>query len=114
MKRNIAYLTVALCLAAAPIVFTSGCAVTSGRETAKSYAKDKEITAKIKAKMYKDEVVKGTQVDVKSFNGEVQLSGFVDSQAARDRAEQIAASTDGVVAVHNNLLLPTGRENPNR
>ena len=113
MKRNIAYLTVALCLAAAPVVFTTGCAVTQGRETAKSYATDKEIAAKIKAKMYKDEIVKGTQVKVESLNGEVQLSGFVDTQEARDRAEQIAASTEGVVAVHNNLLLPTGRTNPN-
>jgi osmotically-inducible protein OsmY len=48
-------------------------------------------------------------VEVHSLNGVVQLSGFVDSAAAKDRAGQIASSTKGVVQVYNNLLLPTGR-----
>jgi osmotically-inducible protein OsmY len=94
---------------AVPIVFTTGCAVSQGRESAGAYAKDKEIISSIKAKMYKDPLVKGTQVEVQSLNGEVQLSGFVDTQEARDRAFQIASSTKGVTAVHNNILLPTGR-----
>jgi hyperosmotically inducible protein len=59
--------------------------------------------------MYSDSEVKGTEVKVQSLNGVVQLSGFVDSPAAKDRAGQIAASTPGVVRVYNNLLLPTGR-----
>ena len=109
MKRTIAYILISASVALAPLAFTTGCAVTQGRESAKSYAKDKEIVAKIKAAMYADPVVKGTQVDVKSLNGVVQLSGFVDTQQARDRAEQIAASTRGVVQVYNNILLPTGR-----
>ena len=65
---------------------TSGCAVTQGRETAKAYAKDKEIAARIKAALYSDPDVKGTQVEVQALNGTVQLSGFVDSQTAKDRA----------------------------
>jgi osmotically-inducible protein OsmY len=97
-------------LATVPIIFNTGCAVTSGRESASSYAKDKEIIAKIKTGMYSDPVVKGTQVEVQSLNGEVQLSGFVDTQDAKERAGQIAANTKGVVNVHNNLLLPTGRQ----
>jgi osmotically-inducible protein OsmY len=96
-------------LVAVPVVFNTGCAVTQHRESASSYAKDKEIVAKIKGKMYKDPMVKGTQVEVQCLNGEVQLSGFVDSQDAKQRAEEIAQSTAGVVNVHNNLLLPTGR-----
>ena len=51
----------------------------------------------------------GYQVEVKSLNGVVQLSGFVDTPEARDRAAQIASSTKGVVQVYNNILLPTGR-----
>ena len=109
MKRKIAYLTLTAALALTPLVFTTGCAVTQGRETAGSYAKDKEIQAKIKASLYKDPVVKGTQVEVNSLNGVVQLSGFVDSAEAKDRAGQIASSTAGVTQVFNNLLLPTGR-----
>lgn len=108
MKKKIAYLLIASTLAI-PAVFTSGCAVAHHQETAGNYAKDKEITARIKTAMYADPTVKGTQVKVTSLNGVVQLSGFVDTQEARDRAGQIATSTPGVVKVFNNLLLPTGR-----
>ena len=109
MKRKITCLMLASSLIAIPIVVTTGCAVTQGRESAGNYAKDKEIVASIKAKMYKDPVVKGTQVEVQCLNGEVQLSGFVDTPEGKDRAFQIASSTKGVTAVHNNILLPTGR-----
>jgi osmotically-inducible protein OsmY len=109
MKRKIAYLTLAAGLALTPLAFTTGCAVTQHRETAGAYAKDKEIQAKIKTKLYEDKIVKGTQVEVNSLNGVVQLSGFVDSAEAKDRAGEIASSTKGVVQVYNNLLLPTGR-----
>ena len=109
MKRNIAQVILMTGLAVSPLVFSAGCAVTQGRETAGSYAHDKEIEAKIKAQLYKDPVVKGTQVQVKALNGVVQLSGFVDTPEAKDRATQIAQSTRGVVQVYNNLLLPTGR-----
>ena len=109
MKKTIACLTITTALALAPLVFTTGCAVTQGKETAGAYAKDKEIAAKIKTAMYSDHLVKGTQVNVESLNGVVQLSGFVDSQEAKDRAGEIASSTKGVIQVHNNLLLPTGK-----
>ena len=109
MKRKLAYVLLAASFSLAPLAFTTGCAVTQGRETAKSYAKDKEIAARIKTALYGDPTVKGTQVEVQALNGEVQLSGFVDSQAAKDRAGEIASSTKGVVTVHNNLLVPTGR-----
>ncbi len=108
MKKQLAYLVVAASLAL-PMAITTGCAVARHQETASAYAKDKEITARIKTAMYGDPTVKGTEVKVNSLNGVVQLSGFVDSQAAKDRAGQIAASTPGVVKVYNNLLLPTGR-----
>src|SRR5215467_13440564 len=108
MKKTIAYLTITTALAIAPLTFT-GCAVTQGRESAGAYTHDKEIAAKIKTQMYKDPIVKGTQVDVNVLNGVCQLSGFVDSQQAKDRAGEIAQNTKGVTQVYNNLILPTGR-----
>src|SRR5438093_13034879 len=69
MKRKIAYVALLTGLAVAPLAFTTGCAVAQHRETAGSYAKDKEIEARIKASMYRDPLVKGTQVEVKSLNG---------------------------------------------
>src|SRR2546430_360950 len=109
MKKEIVYLIVATSLAAIPLTLGTGCAVAHHQETAGDYAKDKEIATRIKTKMYTDHLVKGTEVKVTSLNGVVQLSGFVDSQEAKDRAGQIASSTPGVRQVYNNLLLPTGR-----
>ncbi|HLH54058.1 MAG TPA: BON domain-containing protein [Verrucomicrobiae bacterium] len=109
MKKQIAYLMVLSAVAIAPVAFTTGCAVTSHRETAGQYAKDKEIAARIKTRLYGDPATKATEIEVQSLRGVVQLSGFVDNQTARNRAGEIAASTPGVVEVYNNLLLPTGR-----
>lgn len=108
MKKQLGYLLVVAALAAGPVFLTTGCAVTRGKETAGAYAKDKEIAARIKTSMYADPMVKGTDIKVTSLNGVVQLSGFVDNQAEKDRAGQIAAQTPGVVRVYNNLILPTG------
>jgi hyperosmotically inducible protein len=109
MKKQITYLLLAVSIVAVPLTFTTGCAVTRGSETAGQYAKDKEIAARIKTALYGDPVTKGTEIEVQSLRGQVQLSGFVDSAASKERAGQIAASTPGVVTVYNNLLLPTGR-----
>ena len=109
MKKQIAYLLLATSLAVAPAILTTGCAVTRGKESAGQYAKDKEIATRVKTSLYMDPTTKGTEIKVQALQGVVQLSGFVDSQAAKDRAGQIAASTPGVVQVYNNLLLPTGR-----
>ncbi len=110
MKKQIVYLMLTGALVAAPVVLTTGCAVTRGKETAGAYAKDKEINARIKTAMYADKQVKGTEVNVNTLNGVVQLSGFVNTQAEKDRAGEIASRVPGVVKVYNNILLPTGSE----
>jgi len=109
MRKQVMYCALAAALAALPLAFVTGCAQTQGRESAGAYTRDKEIQTKIKNALYSDPVVKGTQVQVQSLNGEVQLSGFVDNELARDRAVQIASRTPGVVRVYNNLIMPTGR-----
>ena len=108
MKKQISCVLAAATLVSLPLAFTTGCAVTRHQETASAYAKDKEIAARIKTKLYADPDVKGTQVKVQALNGRVELSGFVDSETAKDRAGQLAWSVPGVVEVNNNLLLPTG------
>lgn len=109
MKKQIVNILVLASLVAGPATFISGCAVTRHQETAGQYTRDSEITDRIKIDLYKDKLVKGTQVNVTTMNGVVQLSGFVDSQQAKDRAGEIARSQKGVVDVHNDLVLPTGR-----
>ncbi len=110
MVRKVSYIMLLASLAAMPVVFTTGCAVTHGRESVGEYASDKTIKARIKTAMYADPAVKGTQVEVQSLQGNVLLSGFVDTQAEKDRAGQIAQSTRGVKSVRNDLVVATGRD----
>jgi len=107
MKKQIGYTLLAASLTLVPLTFTTGCAVTSGREGPKAYAQDKEAAARIKTALYADPVVKGTEVGVTVLNGQVQLSGFVDTPEAKKRAEEIAASTPGVAKVYNDLIVGT-------
>src|SRR3954451_19151867 len=109
MNRKITFLMLFVSLAAVPFTFTTGCAVTQSRETLGESANDKAITSKVKTALYADPVVKGNQVNVTTFRSAVQLSGFVENQAQKDRAGEIARGTSGVVEVHNDLVVPTGR-----
>ena len=70
---------------------------------------DKSLTARVKSELARDPVAKATDINVTTFNREVQLSGFVATEEEKRRAGQIAASVPGVVSVHNNLLVRTGR-----
>ena len=109
MKRTIASVFLTIAVGVMPMVWSTGCAVTSGRESAGQYTDDKSITAKVKTALARDPNVKSTQVNVTTFRGVVQLSGFVDSSFAKERAGQLARQVNGVVDVHNDLVLPTGR-----
>jgi hyperosmotically inducible protein len=87
--------------------FQSGCAGTATRESTGEYIDDASISAKVKAALVKDPVVKAIDVKVDTFKGAVQLSGFVDTPEQRAQAERIAASTNGVQSVKNNIQLKT-------
>ncbi len=109
MKKSITYALVCLGLVTAPLLFTTGCAVTRGQETVGQYGHDKTITAKVKSALAADPVVKAHDVNVTTYRNDVQLSGFVDSQEQKVRAGQIAQGISGVEAVHNDLIVKTGR-----
>jgi hyperosmotically inducible protein len=66
---------------------------------------DSWITSKVKAALIKDEGMKGMKVSVKTFDGMVQLSGFVDTEAQIKQAEKVAAGVEGVKSVKNSLVL---------
>jgi hyperosmotically inducible protein len=68
-------------------------------------AKDTLITGKVKAKLVPADDVKARQIGVNTYNGIVQLSGFVDTQQEIDKASDVAKSVNGVVKVANDLLL---------
>jgi len=66
---------------------------------------DSVITGKVKAALVADPTTKAHQIEVETFQGTVQLSGFVDNADARRRAAEVAKNIDGVKDVKNNLAL---------
>jgi hyperosmotically inducible protein len=89
------------------IVFAGilGCAGTPTRESTGEYVTDSWITTKVKAALVEDPLVKATEVNVETFRGTVQLSGFVSSDAARTRAVVVARRVEGVTGVKNDMRI---------
>ncbi|MEW5967153.1 MAG: BON domain-containing protein [Pseudomonadota bacterium] len=73
------------------------------RLKAGKYVDDAWITAKVKALLVKDEGVKGLEVKVETYKGNVQLSGWVSHPTQIAQAERIARGVDGVKGVRNDL-----------
>ena len=97
---------VLLCLM--PLVLTAtfvGCASTSTQESTGQYVDDSVITTKVKSLLANDDFLKSFQISVETYKGVVQLSGFVNTQAAIDKARDIARGVAGVKSVKNNLIL---------
>jgi osmotically-inducible protein OsmY len=93
-------------LAALAAVGTLGaCAAATGQQSAGSYADDTWISSKVKAGLVEDQALEGFRVGVETMEGVVQLSGFVDTPAAKSRAEQVARSVDGVKSVRNDIVV---------
>lgn len=63
------------------------------------------LTTKIKSTFIGDSRLKALDINVKTYKGIVQLSGFVDTQAEADRAVQLARTIKGVKAVNNSLIV---------
>ena len=79
------------------------CASTSKQESTGEYVDDSVITTKVKSLLAADDFLKSFEIGVETFKGTVQLSGFVDSQKAIDKAVEITRSVNGVKSVKNNL-----------
>lgn len=92
-------------LATSLLVSLAACAPTPTREGTGEYVDDSLITSKVKAAFAADPTVKATQVNVETFKGTVQLSGFVDSRESAEKAVEIARSVKGVKAVKNDTVI---------
>src|SRR5437879_6330389 len=71
---------------------------TSERSTGRM-VDDKHITSQVKKRLADEPAYKFDDVDVKTFDGVVQLSGFVNNNEQQERAGQIAQQVDGVLRV---------------
>jgi osmotically-inducible protein OsmY len=101
-KRNI----VIHCLVLLMLIVTFvACESKSKQESAGEYVDDSVITTKVKSLLAADDLLKSFQVSVETNKGTVQLSGFVASQQAVDKAGEIARSVKGVASVKNDLVV---------
>ena len=82
-----------------------GCAGTQERATAERVVDDSVITTKVKSSMLDDLALKTFQINVKTYKGTVQLSGFVDTPEQARLAGDVARKVEGVKDVRNDLIV---------
>ena len=92
-------------LFAASLVAIAGCASTPKQEGTGEYVDDAVITTKVKAEIFNEPTLKSSEINVETFKGVVQLSGFVSSNASIDKAVSVTRSVKGVVSVKNDMRL---------
>lgn len=97
------FMTILACLIL--VTTFTGCASTSNKESTGQYIDNSVITSKVKTAIFNEPTLKSLQINVDSFKGEVQLSGFVDSAENVKKAGEVARGIEGVVSVKNDLVV---------
>ncbi|MEO8740855.1 MAG: BON domain-containing protein [Casimicrobiaceae bacterium] len=82
-----------------------GCASTARHEGTGEYVDDTVVTTKVKAAIFNEPTLKSAEINVETFKGVVQLSGFVSSQGMKDRAVELTRTIAGVTSVKNDMRL---------
>lgn len=97
--------SISAALLAVTLVSVVGCASTSQQAGTGEYVDDAVITTKVKAAIFNEPTLKSAEINVETFKGVVQLSGFVNSQADINKAVEVTRSVKGVVSVKNDMRL---------
>ena len=92
-------------VAAVALTALAGCAATQKQESTGQYIDDTAITTAVKAAIFNEPTLKSAEINVETFKGRVQLSGFVSSRANIDRAVTVAQGINGVSSVRNDMRL---------
>ena len=100
LSRRLALLSMAVSVAA-----LGACASTRTTENPGEYVADTVITGQVKAAVLAEPTLKSAEINVETFKGRVQLSGFVSSRADMDRAMKVAREVKGVTSVANDMRL---------
>ena len=100
ITRKLATIAGALLMAAA-----LGCASTAKQEGTGEYVDDTVITGKVKTAIFNEPTLKSAEINVETFKGVVQLSGFVSSQDAVNKAVTVTRTVAGVKSVKNDMRL---------
>jgi osmotically-inducible protein OsmY len=99
------HITLYTLLAAAFLALSLGCASTKHHESTGQYIDDSVITSKVKSSLVNDSGLSAFEINVETYKGVVQLSGFVDTQQHIDEAITVAKSVEGVRSVKNDMHL---------
>ena len=75
------------------------------QKNVKRIANDSLITSKVKASLLKEDGLKSLSVSVTTYNGEVLLSGFVETEDQIKKASKVAIDIEGVISVKNSLIM---------
>lgn len=86
-------------------VSLAGCVSNRPHESTGEYVSDAWITTKVKTALAEDSQVKATEVNVETYKGTVQLTGFVSSASAVDQAVRVARGIKGVTSVKNDMRI---------
>ena len=95
----------AAALLAVSLATVAGCASTATHEGTGEYVDDSVITTKVKAAIFNEPTLKVSEINVETFKGIVQLSGFVSTKDAEKRAVEVARAVHGVKSVKNDMRL---------
>lgn len=87
------------------LLTAAGCASTQKHEGTGEYVDDSVLTAKVKAAILQDPALSSAEINVETFKGVVQLSGFVNSRSDISKAADIARGVNGVMSVKNDMRL---------
>lgn len=97
--------TISAALLAITLVSVVGCASSSKQAGTGEYVDDAVITTKVKAAIFNEPTLKSAEINVETFKGAVQMSGFVNSQADINKAVELARGVKGVASVKNDMRL---------
>jgi len=97
------FTSVSILVAAVALTSLAGCASTRKQESTGQYIDDTAITTSVKAAILNEPGLKSAEINVETFKGRVQLSGFVSSKASIDRAVVLAQGVKGVTSVANDM-----------
>lgn len=92
-------------LSAILLLALMACAPTAKHEGTGEYVDDTVITTKVKAALINDPELKASEINVETFKGNVQLSGFVSSKEDIDKAVDVAKGIKGVTVVRNSMIV---------
>jgi osmotically-inducible protein OsmY len=67
--------------------------------------RDAALTARVKAALSAVPSIPSSAISIDTYEGEVQLSGYVPAPDLASRAGRVTAGVSGVRMVHNNLLV---------